>query len=168
MSLLSNNDLQFLCDSTGLSVNKLLSLDSDFDLIVDAIADRELTMAPISLSLFTKLTIFRESRAMKYPLTEKAYVASCVADTYPKCYKGSHYIIDRGTLTEKDGRYYLVLTSMFPEFIINKHNSNGAPNLDFYIKKAKDIFHRHNQEILASHLDEWIDLLYYIKINCWN
>lgn len=163
------NDLQFLSEVTALPAPKLLSLvEEDFDLIVDTISVNELKHAPISLELFTKLTIFRETKETSFDLEEKAYVADCISAHYPSMFHESHYTIDRQEIGEKDAQYYLVLTGMFPEFIMQKRKRNGAPDVAYYKSITKVGFQRVNREILANHIDDWVELLYYVKTYCWS
>jgi len=161
-------DLQFLCKSTSLSEGKLLSLvEEDFINVIDALTDADFKTAPISLELFTRLTIFKETKECDFPLSEKAYVSDCVSIHYPRLFKTSHYLIDKKELDESAGQHYLVLTGMFPEFIMYKSSKKGAPGLTFYTGLAKQAFKFADRSELADHVNDWIDLLYYIKNYCW-
>lgn len=167
MTFLADNDVDFLMKATSLPFKSLMSLmESDFDLIIGALSGEALQTSNISFQLFTKLSIFKEAKDFDCPLSEKAYVADCVSVHYPKVFKQSHYRIDRMGDTEADAQYYLVLTGMFPEFITSKANKNGAPKLQFYIDVVKSIFTKQNNT-LANHVAQWVDILYNVKNYRW-
>lgn len=164
---LPSYDIFFLCKKTKLSEKQLLCLaEEDFSLMLDALTDVTLDDAPISFELFCKLTILKESKGLNYPLTEKIYVANCIPAQYHNISTRSHYVIDNININEDIRQFYLILTGMFPERIIAKA-SKGAPNLEFYINYTKSLFFE-SQPSLSNHLEDWIDLLYYIKNYCWS
>jgi hypothetical protein len=162
------SDIKFLCDKTKLSEEKLLTLiDKDYLLILDSLCNIELKDEPISFDLYCKLIILKETKNVNYPLAEKAYVADCISAHYPKVHKDSHYAIDNKHMTESTGKFYLILTGMFPEFLIAKKNKKGAPDLTFYIGLAKQGLKQSTCITVSDHVDDWVNFLYYIKKFCW-
>lgn len=163
-----NNDIQFLCKKTNLDVGKLLTLiEDDFNNVAEAICDGDIT-DEISFPLFTKLTIFRGAKKVNFSLAEKSYVADTVALYYPKLHNRSHYMLDNLPVGEHTAQYYLVLTGLFPEFLIHKKNKNGSPSLNFYVNIAQSGFINCNKNELAKHVNIWVDLLYDIRNYYWN
>lgn len=168
-----NPDLDYLCKRTKLSLGQLLSLldDDDYNLLVDSLATDSLMDCviddAISFPLFCKLTVFHKTKNKNFSLYEKAYVADSISIYFPKLHNKSHYLIDHQKITDNTVRFYLVLLGMFPEYVHEKANRNGAPDLDFYLKNMKNNMIKFNHTALAKHSDYWIKTLHEIKNDEW-
>lgn len=172
MAVITNkNDINFLISHTGLKEERLnLLLEEDSQVILESAstAPFEHCIVNISFPMFVKLSILQIKEARKFPAEEQDYIVHSVAESYPKICKQSHYYIDQKHLGESEAQLYLVLTGLFPEFLISLENRRAAPNIRFYIELAQTGFKSAKKWDIAEHVHDWVAILNRVKQTTWN
>lgn len=165
MTALSEKDLRFLCDRLNLPAEKVRLLseeERDLDLILEQIAlfglwERE----PLNISdeLFFKIVVFKNAKDYPFDITEKSYIAKCLAQEMPKIISKRAFIRKRGKAGENESRYYLVMLGLFDEFLLKKENQSKH----FFLKYIDDGFRKDNKRDVANHLSDWLKIFSKIK-----
>ena len=157
MIILTKNDIKFLQLQTSLSIDKLNLLieeESDLNLILDTISNRNFNIKQfkkLSFALLTKIIVFKVSKDKNYDITEKAYISDAIINFLPIIAKNKKITYFKKK-TDDYSKYYIVLFG-FLENITDKDVFN----------KIESAYRLAGQRELAQHLRDWVSLIREVK-----
>lgn len=150
-------DFNWLCQCTGLNAGQLISLQADYDNIIASLTD----LKNPSFEMYVLHHMLKHGK--HFPSTDRYYIANAVCENI-KPWEREHYLYLQMKQDLRLARYYLILSSVFHDFLCFKMNRNGAPKPAFYLNVAKDIFYENGHESIAESIDEWVSIIQKLKI----
>jgi len=165
---LFENDVKFLCKSTGLKKERLLDLvedENDFYLVLDSVAKlkhKKEDLFNLSFETFSKMIILIYAAELNYPIEEKMYVADCICKNFPRIRKKINFgYLKTADTSEKLSRYYLILMG-----ILYKKLKKNFFTVNIW-NRVKEGFSLKGPKDFVCHLEIWIKLLHKIEKDNW-
>jgi len=160
---LEKKDINFLCNVTKLSKERLLLLieeRADYYLLLDTIAAREYTKEEfhcLSFNLIVPFVIFKLTKDKNFDFEEKSYIIDALCTFLPVIAHTNQIVIQNSKKSEKHSKLNFVLCG-FLDIDVEDHQ---------ILKDIETGFRSAGKRELANHLKDWIEVIKTMKAELW-